>query len=77
MRMPKKFRCKGLKVEMWLTSFRVEGMATAMQVEYNIKRETVEQLIAAVYDSVKEKAKKDAIRELQDKAVKMIGGLGG
>lgn len=59
-----RFKVKGLKVEMWETSFRVEGMSKAVWVGQHITRDMVEQTVEAIYRNVYSKARKDASRRV-------------
>ena len=52
----RKKRIAGYRVEIWDTSFRVEGMARTMWVGHHLTDDMVEQLVTAIHDSIADKA---------------------
>ncbi len=73
--MPRKnFKVLGLRVEMWETSFRVEGMAYPIAVMPGITKEHVAQIIKAIHASVKAKAEAAAREAVLANMRKALGG---
>lgn len=52
-----KFKVKGLQVEMWKTSFRVEGMHELMPLHAGATPDNVALLVSALYEAIEHKAK--------------------
>ena len=67
---------KGLKVEMWETSFRVEGMAKTVYLGRPITQDMVELIVDQLYSTLYETAfnvgLEEANRRLKRRAVSLI-----
>lgn len=46
----------GYEVEIWETSFRVEGMSRAVWVGHHITDEMVEQLVTSIHNAISDRA---------------------
>lgn len=67
-----KFKVAGLEVEMWETSFRVEGMPFVVRVGHDMTRAMVQDLVGAVYMAVKDRAIEDGRKALAEKARQFV-----
>lgn len=56
----------GHNVEIWETSFRLEGMSRTIRVGHHITEDAIEQMITAVHEAVAEKAEQDGRQRAAD-----------
>ena len=52
------FKIKGIEVEMWETSFRVDGMADVVYIGHHCTQAHVSALVESIYNAVHRKAVK-------------------
>lgn len=65
----------GHRVEIWETSFRIEGMARVVHVGHHINDAAIEQIITTIYEGVAKKAERDGRRRAADAVTKSINKL--
>ena len=73
----KKFKVKGIEVELWKTSFRLPGMHQVFWPTH-VTEETVTEFVEAVYEAVKTQAAVEGKRKVVDdvtaRVKELIGG---
>lgn len=66
---------RGMRVEIWETSFRIEGMSQVIQVGPNLSDERVKQIIQAIYDHVRDAADRSGRERVRNSLVRTITAL--
>lgn len=66
------YKHKGLKVELWKTCFKVEGMSTVIFIKTEPDKKAINDLIDAVYDAVYHEAKAEAVLEVTNRVVHFV-----
>lgn len=64
----KKWKVHGIQVEMWETSFSVEGMSSVIHIGHHTTKEHVDQLVNCLFCAIREKAVTAGKIKLADKA---------
>lgn len=64
----KKWKVHGIEVEMWETSFRVDGMSSVIHIGKHTTKEHVDQLVSCLFCAIREKAVTAGKIKLADKA---------
>jgi len=67
------FKVKGIEVQMWKTSFKIDGMVNVFWPTH-ITDNDVRELVAAVYDAVEKKAIESANRKVAENVYELLKG---
>ena len=65
------FKIRGIEVEVWKTSFRINGM-TQIWWPTHISDDTIKEFITALYDQIEAKAIKSANRKVAEKVFNIL-----
>lgn len=70
--MSKVISVRGVKVEIFKTSFKIDGMSNVVWFQNHVNEEVVIELIEALYDGMLKRAKAEAIQKLADIAAQNV-----
>lgn len=65
------FKIRGIEVEVWKTSFRIEGMSQVWWPTH-VSDETIKDFITALYDQIEAKTIKSANRKVAEKVFNLL-----